>query len=227
MVSRTIMLISLLLALCSFATEGYSSTEFFVVPHNPEYLGVALKDEGNPRPRQVNFSVEVQGATSLSMEPRGLGLPIWNYRGGFQLKPLIMMTQVVNALVANQTDNKTADSRKMVIKLVHFAYTGSEYGIAKLQPTVWLEIEAKLYDGGEFVHAQSYLSRAQCAHTYSNWTVHQFNQQAFDAYAIAAYKAFIVAIQQAIDQKQKPLDKLRDNNCIDYGGDESWDLHFN
>jgi hypothetical protein len=214
----------LFLIIAMSAIVGCASERAFIVPVDQKYLRIALEDEQISEKYNVSFAVRVEVAVSYQkLSASGLQGGMWDSKT-FQIQPSVMMNNVLNTIVETQSTEKP--SLTMKLKLINYDYDRLEYGLGTSQPAVWLAIEASLFDQGGLVYERTYVSRAQCGPPFSTGFSWQGGSEARVAYAIATYKALIIGIEQAVHQKPQPLDRLRDRGCIDYGGDESWDLHY-
>lgn len=206
------------------AVSGCASAGPFVVPTDSQYLQVALKKEKIIKKEVVPFAVTTEttnGHLELSTAPF-LGRIIAKR---FVLMPSTMMSGVIHALVEVSASSKSSFVLKL--KLLKYNYIFSEYGFGTDQPVVWLTVGATLSDHGRVVSESSYISRAQCGPPFSAWSFSWDYKEAYAGYAIATYQALIVAIEQAINQRSKPIDQLRDPHCITYTKNDTWDLNGN
>lgn len=193
----------------------------FVVPTDSQYLSVALEKEKIVKKEVVPFAVTTEianGHLELSTAPF-LGRIIAKK---FVLTPSTMMSGVIHALVEVSASSKS--SLVLKLKLIKYNYIFSEYGFGTDQPVVWLTVGATLSDHGRVVSESSYISRAQCGPPFSAWSFSWDYKEASVGYGIATYQALIVASEQAINQKSKPIDRLRDPHCISYTKNDTWDL---
>lgn len=193
----------------------------FVVPTDSQYLSVALEKEKIVKKEVVPFAVTTEianGHLELSTAPF-LGRIIAKK---FVLTPSTMMSGVIHALVEVSASSKS--SLVLKLKLIKYNYIFSEYGFGTDQPVVWLTVGATLSDHGRVVSESSYISRAQCGPPFSAWSFSWDYKEASVGYGIATYQALIVASEQAINQKSKPIDQLRDPHCISYTKNDTWDL---
>lgn len=204
------------------ANSGCASAGPFVVPTDSQYLKVALEKERITKRAAVSFAV-----TADSVDSR-LTLSTAPFLGGifdkksYVVMPSTMMRDVISALVAAPTVPES--SFTLTLKLLKYNYTILEYGFGTSQPAVWLTISASLSDHEKVVTERTYISRAQCGPPFSTWGFWESGKEAPAGYAVATYQALIVAIGQAINQKAKPIDQLRDPHCISYTKNDTWDL---
>lgn len=204
-------------ALSACATSGP-----FIIPTDSQYLKVALEKERITKRATVSFAVTADSAD------RRLTLSTAPFRGGifdkkfYVVMPSAMMSDVISALVAAPTAPESPLT--LTLKLVRYDYDRLEYGFGTSQPTVWLTISASLSDHEKVVSESTYISRAQCGPPFSTSGFWESGKKAPAGYAVATYQALIVAIEQAINQKAKPVDQLRDPHCISYTKNDTWDL---
>ncbi|MGH7156641.1 MAG: hypothetical protein ACREGG_00790 [Candidatus Saccharimonadales bacterium] len=204
---------------------GCASERAFIVPTDSEYLRIALEDEHISKKFNAPFlmKIEADGAP-LKLNSSGLMGGMWDSKT-FQIQPSVMMNNVLNAIAEISAISKPPLTMKLRLKNYNYARLG--YGLGTNQPAVWLAIEFSLFEQDRLIDRGTYVSRAQCGPPFHTGAFWQSANDAHAAYAVATYKALIVALEQAVHQKRKSLATLRDRSCIDYGGDESWDLRFN
>ena len=205
------------------AVSGCASTGPFVVQTDSQYLRVALEKERITKRAAVSFAVTADSAESritLSTAPLRGGIFDKKY---FVVMPSAMMSNVVSALVEAPTASES--SLTLTLKLIRYDYDRLEYGFGTSQPEVWLTIGTTLSDHKKVVSENTYISRAQCGPPFSTWGFWESGKEAPAGYAVATYQALIIAIEQAINQKAKPIDQLRDPQCITYTKNDTWDLN--